>query len=233
MKITYKVLILIVIQILVSSFIVNYRSENFGLKPGKWLSEYPISSTGPLKGMLMGLWWIEIQKHQFNFEYKKIQILTNRISFLNPYSPEIWEYLAWNLSVNISADMRYVEDQQYEWFIKGMDHLDKGLYYNENSPMLLFAQGYNVYFQLKKTPSLNGKIKKYLGQDPKHYTLLKLEEAIKYGKLAYIQECFRAQVNYELGNIDRSAEIFQELIIKYPTRKSHILGMMQELRSNE
>lgn len=229
----FKIIIMIMLQIGLSFCIVSHRETELEMRPTNWLSDYPISSTGPLKGMLMGLWWMEIQKHQNNYDYKKIDTLAKRISFLNPYAPEVWEYLAWNIAINISAEMRYESNKQFEWFVRGMDILEKGQKLNPKSSILYFAQGYNVYFKLKNSPHLYDKFKEYLGDEPAKYTLIKLEQASKFGKLQFIKECFRAQVNFELGYVEKSGEIFNQLLIRYPDRKNIILGMMQELREHE
>ncbi len=229
----FKIATLILLQIAISYCIVSHRETKLDMRPTNWLSDYPISSTGPLKGMLMGLWWMEIQKHQHNYDYKKINTLAKRISFLNPYAPKVWEYLAFNIAINISAEMRYENNKQFEWFVKGMDILEKGKDLNPKSSVLYFAQGYNVYFKLKSSPYLYDKFKGYLGAEPSKYTLDKLEQASKYGKLLFINECFRAQVNFQLGYSERSDEIFNQLLIEYPDRKNIILGMKQELRGHE
>ena len=218
---------------MISIHIVDYRNTSLKLKQNSWLSDYPIASTGPLKGVLIGLWWVEIQKLQMNNQFLKIDSLTERISILNPYIPDVWEYLSWNMSFNISIEMRYQSDKESQWIFKGFDHLKKGLVYNPRSHLLHYSQAWMVYSKLKSQPKHKKTFETYLEMPFMDFIHQKVEIAAHYGKLNFLQSCFRAQINAEAGYQNKSVEIFEELILRYPNKVHFIKNMIQEVKSNE
>jgi hypothetical protein len=233
MKKNIFLLLLLILQVFIASNIVSYRQEELKLRPTRWMSDYPISSTGPLKGYLMGLWWIEIFKHTLNFEYERIDDIAQRISILNPFSPKVWYDLAFNMAINISVEMRYEEDKHFEWFVKGLDHLERGKDFNPKSALIRFEQGLIVYTKLRYYPELSNRFIKHYKMEPMEYIINKMNEAASIGKLDYKQEMTRAQMHYLADKVYESTEIFNKLIEDYPNKRDYTLAIMQDLKADD
>lgn len=224
-----KFLLCIPLLMLIGFGVQEYRINKLELKENRWLSDYPISSTGPLKGILIGIWWVEIQKLQLKFQYQKIDEISKRICLVNPYVPPVWEYLAWNMSYNIAAEYRHEKDIQFSWVMKGYDQLEKGLTFNPKSSHLLYYQSWYVYAKLKSNPEYYQRFEKYLKKEPYLYCLEKVEKAASVGVLSFWQSCFRAQLNAQFKKKDKSMSIFKDLINRFPMKKGILINMMKDL----
>ena len=114
-----------------------------------WLSQFPIASSGPFKGLLTGYWWVDVQNLQFEFKFDEVQKLTRKICYLQPHNPKVWEYLSWNLSFNLMAESLHDRSLQEHWLLEGLKQLEKGLDYNPEENLLEYAMGFTVFMKTR------------------------------------------------------------------------------------
>lgn len=79
-------------------------------------------------------------------EYKKVEDWTRlgtvveQLKQLQPHYVQVWKYLAWDISYNVSAEFDDLRDKYY-WVIRGMEFLQEGTEYNRSEPELLHEVG--------------------------------------------------------------------------------------------
>ncbi|MCY2925966.1 MAG: hypothetical protein NT031_11110 [Planctomycetota bacterium] len=91
---------------------------------------------GGLRSVMMATLWIRANKaHQEGNHYDALQ-LADLICELEPYSPGVWDYQAWQMAWNISVTKRTGEER-WRWVYNGAKLLrDKGLMINPRSIIL-------------------------------------------------------------------------------------------------
>ncbi len=86
------------------------------------------------------LWWRAegFKREQFWDNYSAT---LNQISKLEPHFVKVWDFLAWNLSYNISVEFDDYR-QRYAWVKKGIDYLITGTKYNRRKTDLPYQLGW-------------------------------------------------------------------------------------------
>ena len=80
--------------------------------------------------------WFRADRLQDEGRYVELAQLANVLALMEPHTPEVWSYAAWNLAYNVSVMMATPEDR-WRW-VQAALHLlrDKGLVLNPDSPEL-------------------------------------------------------------------------------------------------
>lgn len=94
-----------------------------------------------MRGIAANLLWGRAQHYYKTENYDASKAAVNQITKLQPNYVSVWQFLAWQLSYNISVefdDFRH----RYHWVKKGIDYLIEGNRYNENEPLLLWDTGW-------------------------------------------------------------------------------------------
>ena len=100
------------------------------------LAEGAFAALGGLRSILAEIVWFRADRLQAEGRYVELAQLANTLTFMEPHTPEVWSYAAWNLAYNVSVMMATDEDR-WRWVEAGLRLLrDGGLALNPNSPEL-------------------------------------------------------------------------------------------------
>ena len=95
-----------------------------------------IAGLGGFRGVLSEIVWFRADRLQNEGRYAEMAQLANLLTTLEPHTPEVWVYAAWNLAYNISVMMPTREDR-WRWIDAALKLLrDDGLRLNPKSPEL-------------------------------------------------------------------------------------------------
>ena len=95
-----------------------------------------IAGLGGFRGIISEVVWFRADRLQDEGRYSEMAQLANILTTLEPHTPEMWAYAAWNLAYNISVMMPTAEDR-WRWVEAGLKLLrDDGLRLNPSSPEL-------------------------------------------------------------------------------------------------
>lgn len=100
------------------------------------LAEGTFAALGGLRSVAAEIVWFRADRLQEEGRYVELAQLASALSFMEPHTPEVWSYAAWNLAYNVSVMMPNAEDR-WRWVLAGLRLLrDEGLRYNPDSPEL-------------------------------------------------------------------------------------------------
>ena len=100
------------------------------------LAEGTFAALGGVRSLVSEVIWFRADRLQEEGRYVELQLLATTLTAMEPHTPEIWSYAAWNLAYNISAMMPTPEDR-WRWVLAGISLLrDKGLKLNPGDPEL-------------------------------------------------------------------------------------------------
>ena len=95
-----------------------------------------VAGLGGFRGILSEVVWFRADRLQNEGRYAEMAQLANLLVSLEPHTPEVWAYAAWNLAYNISVMMPAREDR-WRWVEAALKLLrDDGLRLNPKSPEL-------------------------------------------------------------------------------------------------
>lgn len=107
-----------------------------GHRPGKTpaAAEGLIAALGGFRSLAAEAIWFRADLLQEEGRYVELAQLASTLTFLEPHTPELWGYAAWNLAYNISVMMPTSEDR-WRWVYAGLKLLrDDGLRLNPDDP---------------------------------------------------------------------------------------------------
>ena len=100
------------------------------------LAEGAFAAIGGLRSIAAEVVWFRADRLQEEGRYVELAQLASALAFMEPHTPEVWSYAAWNLAYNVSVMMSTPEDR-WRWVLAGIRLLrDEGLVYNPDSPEL-------------------------------------------------------------------------------------------------
>jgi len=100
------------------------------------LAEGVLAAVGGLRSIAAEVIWFRADRLQEEGRYVELAQLASALTFMEPHTPEVWSYAAWNLSYNVSVMMATYEDR-WRWVLAGIRLLrDEGLVLNPGSPEL-------------------------------------------------------------------------------------------------
>jgi len=101
------------------------------------LSAGVFAALGGLRSVAAEVVWFRADRLQEEGRYVELAQLASVLTFMEPHTPEVWSYAAWNLAYNVSVMMATDEDR-WRWVEAGLRLLrDEGLKYNPSSRELL------------------------------------------------------------------------------------------------
>ena len=107
-----------------------------GEDKGSAEADLVIAGLGGFRGIIAEVVWFRADRLQDEGRYSEMAQLANILTTLEPHTPEMWAYAAWNLAYNISVMMPTPEDR-WRWVEAGLKLLrDDGLRLNPTSPDL-------------------------------------------------------------------------------------------------
>lgn len=100
------------------------------------MAESAFTALGGFRSLAAEAVWFRAERLQDEGRYVELAQLASTLSFLEPHTPEVWSYAAWNLAYNISIMMPTYEDR-WRWVKAAISLLrDEGLELNPGSPEL-------------------------------------------------------------------------------------------------
>ncbi len=111
------------------------------------LSDSAIAALGGLRTLAAEAIWFRADRLQENGRFVELAQLASTLTFLEPHTPEVWSYAAWNLAYNVSIMMPTPEDR-WRWVEAALRLLrDEGLRLNPTEAELYRELAW--FFQLK------------------------------------------------------------------------------------
>ena len=100
------------------------------------LAEGVLAAVGGLRSIAAEVVWFRADRLQEEGRYVELAQLASALTFMEPHTPEVWSYAAWNLAYNVSVMMATHEDR-WRWVNAAIMLLrDEGLALNPDSPEL-------------------------------------------------------------------------------------------------
>ena len=94
------------------------------------MTEGALAAFGGLRSIVAEVVWFRAERLQDEGRYVELAQLASTLSYLEPHTPEVWSYAAWNLAYNISIMMPTYEDR-WRWVYAAICLVrDKGLVLN-------------------------------------------------------------------------------------------------------
>ena len=94
------------------------------------MTEGALAAFGGLRSIVAEVVWFRADRLQDEGRYVELAQLASTLSYLEPHTPEVWSYSAWNLAYNISIMMPTYEDR-WRWVYAAISLIrDKGLVLN-------------------------------------------------------------------------------------------------------
>ena len=94
------------------------------------MTEGALAAFGGIRSIIAEVVWFRADRLQDEGRYVELAQLASTLSYLEPHTPEVWSYAAWNLAYNISVMMPTHEDR-WRWVNAAIVLLrDKGLVIN-------------------------------------------------------------------------------------------------------
>ena len=95
-----------------------------------------LAAIGGLRSLAAEIVWLRADRLQEEGRYVELAQLATTLTFLEPHTPEVWSFAAWNLSYNVSVMMPTLEDR-WRWVEAALKLLrDEGLRLNPEEPEL-------------------------------------------------------------------------------------------------
>ena len=97
------------------------------------LTEGAFAALGGLRSIAAEVIWFRADRLQEEGRYVELAQLASALTFMEPHTPEVWSYAAWNLAYNVAV-MMATEEDRWRWVEAGLRLLrDEGLRYNPSS----------------------------------------------------------------------------------------------------
>jgi len=133
---------LLAAALLASSGFFAYRLG--ALRPGASpvLAESAFAFFGGLRSIAAEIIWFRADRLQEEGRYVELAQLASALTLMEPHTPEVWSYAAWNLAYNVSVMMPTHEDR-WRWVHAALRLLrDEGLALNPDSPEICSDLGW-------------------------------------------------------------------------------------------
>lgn len=93
-----------------------------------------------MRGVAASYLWQKADHYKETKQFTLLQESVDSIILLQPHFKTVWEYQAWNLAYNVSAEVDDVKDR-FHWVKRGAKFLIKGTKRNQKVPELKFGCG--------------------------------------------------------------------------------------------
>lgn len=119
-----------------------------GVPPPSPAAEMIVAGLGGFRGLIAEAIWFRADRLQDEGRYGELAQLASWLTFLEPRTPEVWAYSAWNLAYNVSVMMPTPADR-WRWVEAGIRLLrDDGLGLNPSDPVLHRELAWMFLFKL-------------------------------------------------------------------------------------
>ncbi|MCA8997284.1 MAG: hypothetical protein KDA80_09860 [Planctomycetaceae bacterium] len=94
-----------------------------------------------LRGVAASVLWQQADHYKQRKNFQLLEETVESIILLQPHFKAVWEYQAWNLAYNVSAECDAVDDR-YHWVKRGAKFLIRGTEQNQKVPELFYGSGW-------------------------------------------------------------------------------------------
>lgn len=123
------------------------------------MAEGTFAALGGLRSIAAEVIWFRADRLQDEGRYVELAQLASALAAMEPHTPEVWSYAAWNLAYNISVMMPTHEDR-WRWVLAAIRLLrDEGLALNPENPDLCRELAW--LFELKLGTDIDAASKTY------------------------------------------------------------------------
>lgn len=99
-------------------------------------AEGALAAIGGFRSLAAEVVWFRADRLQREGRYVELAQLASTLTFLEPHTPEVWSFAAWNLAYNVSV-MMPTEADRWRWVLASLKLLrDEGLALNPSEPEL-------------------------------------------------------------------------------------------------
>lgn len=103
---------------------------------GETQSDMIVAGLGGFRGLIAEVVWFRADRLQDEGRYAELAQLATTLTMLEPHTPDVWAYAAWNLAYNVSVMMPDAPER-WRWVEAGIRLLrDDGLRLNPGEPAL-------------------------------------------------------------------------------------------------
>ena len=96
-----------------------------------------------LRGVAANVLWGKATNYKMKKDWTNLSATLQQLAKLQPHFLSVWQFQAWNLSYNVSAEFDDYRER-YRWVIKGIEFLKKGTKYNEREARLQWDIGWFI-----------------------------------------------------------------------------------------
>lgn len=115
-----------------------FFSQRGGAMGNSLSGDLLVSLLGGFRGIAAEVVWFKADRLQAEGRFAEMAQLSAILTHLEPQTPEVWAYAAWNLSYNIAVSVTRPEDR-WRWVDAGLRLLrDDGLRINPDEPTLYY-----------------------------------------------------------------------------------------------
>ena len=133
-----KIKVLVPLAVLLSALAVGGQVALNRMRPKSVsaLTSGVLAAMGGVRAIAAEVVWFRADRLQEEGRYVELAQLAETLAFLEPHTPEVWSYAAWNLAYNVSVMMPTAADR-WRWVMAAIRLLrDSGLRLNPGSPEL-------------------------------------------------------------------------------------------------
>jgi hypothetical protein len=111
----------------------QFALGKFRRAPSLAMTDGVLAALGGVRSIAAEVIWFRADRLQEEGRYVEMAQLASMLTFMEPHTPEVWSYAAWNLAYNISVMMPTDEDR-WRWVLAAIRLLrDEGLALNPRS----------------------------------------------------------------------------------------------------
>jgi tetratricopeptide (TPR) repeat protein len=123
------------------------------------------AALGGFRGIAVDILWMQADSMLNDRQFYQLKTLYELISILQPNFPSVWDFNAWNLAYNISAEWGRPEEK-WLWVKEGLDFGSEGLKYNPDSVELWTDLGFMYANKIGKDADLSRRFEAAEGIEP-------------------------------------------------------------------
>jgi len=117
------------------------------------------------RGVAASVLWQQAEYEKNHKNFAELAAIVESISQLQPHFNKVWQYQAWNLAFNVSAECDDVKDR-FHWVKQGAKYLERGITMNERSPELNFDMGEFIGRKIGRSDE-KVQFRKFFREDPR------------------------------------------------------------------
>ncbi len=205
------------------------------------------AALGGFRGLAVDILWVQADNMLNERQYYQLMTYYELISLLQPNFPSVWEFNAWNLAYNISAEWARPEEK-WLWVKKGIDFTREGIRYNPDSADLYFYVGWLYFHKVAKDPYFTEVVMREEGIEPYLTAYNNFTKALEIAQLTSGVDVrldeMRWQAMYRhglavraTGNVPEAVRCYdqaiagtQRLLVQYPEDPA-LLNLLSEIKA--